>query len=242
MKKYYTLLLFLLLCGWADAQSQPPAEAEKLFNEGLDYKSRQQYAEAVDKFTQAIAVFPWSFDYWHQRGYVRIDMGQYHEAIADFSYMLYFSPKHLRARMERAFALKQIGNAREALEEYRVAVQDHPADFQAHYEYGYSLIDFEEYTKGIEHMKKASELNPESGDPLYELAFCYLKTKQYQTALDTFKSAQAKLGDRTPPGYYFHIAECQVKLGKKAEACTNFEKAEQLKVQGAAEARVANCK
>lgn len=93
MKKLFFLLL-LLICGLAQAQTQPPAEAEKLFNEGLDLKSKQQYAEAVQKFTEAITIFPWSFDYWHQRGFVRIDMGQYHEAIADFSYMLCFSPKH----------------------------------------------------------------------------------------------------------------------------------------------------
>lgn len=241
MKK--VIFLFLItISGFAQAQTQPPAEAEKLFNEGLDFKSKQQYAEAVQKFSEAIAIFPWSFDYWHQRGYVRIDMGQYHEAIADFSYMLFFSPKHLRARLERAFALKQIGNTREALEEYRIAAQDHPTDFQANYEYGYTLIDFEEYTKAVEYMKKAAELNPESGDPLYELGYAYLKSQQYQKALDSFINAHAKLGARTPPKYYLHIADCQVKLGKKAEACANYIKAEQLNVEGAAAARATNCK
>jgi len=242
MKKQFFLLLFLIICGCTLAQTQPPAEAEKLFNEGVDLKTKQQYPEAVAKFTAAIAIYPWHFDYWHQRGYVRIDMGQYHEAIADFSYMLCFSPKHLRARLERAYALKQIGNLKEALEEYRIATQDHPGDYQANYEYGYMLIDFEEYTKAAEYMKKAAELNPESGDPLYELAFAYLKTQQYQKALDTFQNAQAKLGERTPLQYYLHVADCQVKLGKKADACANYTKAEQLKVEGAAAARAANCK
>ncbi|MBN8576325.1 MAG: tetratricopeptide repeat protein [Cytophagales bacterium] len=242
MKNHLLSLFFLISCTNLYAQTQAPAEAEKLFNEGLAFKGQKKYAEAIQKFTDAIAVFPWSFDYWHQRGYVRIDLGQYHEAIADFSYMLYFSPTHLRARMERAYALKRIGNLREALKEYQIAVQEHPTDYQAHYEYGYMLIDFEEYTKAIEQMKLAAELNPTSGDPLYELAYCYKKTQQSQLALDNFNASREKLGDRIPVGYYLHVAECQLQLGKKSEACLNLQKAEQLGVEGAAQARKENCR
>ncbi|MBX2899192.1 MAG: tetratricopeptide repeat protein [Cyclobacteriaceae bacterium] len=89
---------------------------------------------------------------------------------------------------------------------------------------------------------KAAELNPTSGDPLYELAYCYKKTQQSQLALDNFNASREKLGDRIPVGYYLHVAECQLQLGKKSEACLNLQKAEQLGVEGAAQARKENCR
>lgn len=242
MKAFSFLILFLLCAATLDAQTQAPAEAEKLYAEGMELKKQQKYAEAVTKFTQAIAIYPWHFDYWHERGYVRIDLGQYHEAIADFSYMLFFSPTHLRARLERAYALNQIGNSEDALKEYKIAAEQHPTDYQAQYEYGYILIDFEDFAKGAEYMKKAAALKPDSGDPLYELGYAYLKSQEFQKALDAFVASRDKLGDSTPKEYYLHVADCQAIVGKKAEACENYRKAEELGVKNAAATRASFCK
>lgn len=242
MKTYLSILLLFIISFVAKAQEQIPAEADKLFKEGMELKGKGSYAEAVSKFTAAIAVYPWMFDYWYQRGFVRIDMEQYHEAIADFSYMLCFDPTHLRAHMERAYALKQIGQLKAASLDYKAAVDSHPQDYKANYELGYVLIDLEDYTNAITYLKKATEISPTNADPFYELGYAYKMTNQYDKAIEVFLQSMQKTSGSVPDNMYFSLGDCYLKIGKKEEACKHFAKAKELGVEGMDDVIATNCK
>jgi len=229
----YVVILLLVVSPYAGHSQQ--AQADSLYQIGLQYKAAGNYADAVELFSQAIQAYPWQIDYWFQRGYVRIDLGDYHQAIADFGYIIQFKPNHVRARTERAFALRAIGYDSLAFTDYKVAVNADPNDYRANYEIGYMLIDRADYPGAARYLLKASTVYPADPHAPFELGYAYKLNGEFQAAIKAFQKSVLNntLADKIPDRVHFYLAECFLAIKDKKSACEALNKAMELRVEEA---------
>jgi TolA-binding protein len=90
---------------------------------------------------------------------------------------------------------------------------------------GESYFNLKDYTSALPYLKKSGAgLNAQGS---YALGYCYYKTNDYQNAISNFENTGQEK-DSLAQNAWYHMADCDIKLGQKLQAKNAFYSAYQL--------------
>ena len=78
----------------AEATQHVPKAAQKVFEQGLRFRSNQQVQKALESFDRAVELYPQYFQAIAERGHLRIGLGQIPDASADFAKALSLNDRY----------------------------------------------------------------------------------------------------------------------------------------------------
>jgi tetratricopeptide (TPR) repeat protein len=145
--KHRIFATVLLMTISAIANSQ---DVKKIYNEGLDEYKHLHYKEAIDKFTNAIALDSAYINAYIQRGFCKGMLKDFTGEIDDYTKALTIDPHHKFAYISRGSAKNKTGDYINAIEDFNKALEIDPSDQEAYNNRGFSK-------KGLEDMKGACE-------------------------------------------------------------------------------------
>ncbi len=129
--KVSTLRATLLLVLSFLLPHQVLAEAD-WFEKGLLLTRAQQYDEAIEAFSTAVALISGDFEAYNYRGVARTYQGDYDGAIADYTMALQIKPAYAEALNNRGFAWVRKGNLGQALHDFSRAIEIKPVLLDAY--------------------------------------------------------------------------------------------------------------
>lgn len=111
-------------------------EAQVLARRGRGYEDKGLHEQAIDAYSQAIALDPGFADAYFGRGWARLAKGAYGDAAHDFQRMIALRPDAADAYFGRAWALEQQGDGEQAIRQYGEAIRLQPDHADAHFSRG----------------------------------------------------------------------------------------------------------
>jgi tetratricopeptide (TPR) repeat protein len=151
---------------------------------------------------------------------------KYDEAIDYFTKGLKADSKDadLSYRLGIAYYLKKDHVSAEGA--FRQAIENDSTLQDAYFNLGATLGKMEKYDEAIEVLKRAVEYNPEDAEALIHLGGTYLLTKKYDLAIETYTTVIES--DPSNRDAYEGRANAYWKLGKKADAETDYRKVKEM--------------
>ncbi|HEX9569304.1 MAG TPA: tetratricopeptide repeat protein [Rhodospirillales bacterium] len=111
-------------------------EAQVLARRGRGYEDKGLHEQAIDTYSQAVALDPGFADAYFGRGWARLAKGAYGDAAQDFQRMIALRPDAADAYFGRAWALEQQGDGEQAIRQYGEAIRLQPSHADAHFSRG----------------------------------------------------------------------------------------------------------
>jgi Flp pilus assembly protein TadD len=84
---------------------------------------RKEFTDAADLMTKAIAVYPHSPVFYHQRGSCLFHMGEYERALADLDEAIHREPRKPEHYENRGHCYQRLGRPEEAEREFKKAAE-----------------------------------------------------------------------------------------------------------------------
>lgn len=238
-------LLFLMVCGLSNLSSsaqvvQIPtradqiAKAQQLFNSGNSDLSRGKFEDAVQKYTEAIAVDASIPLPYINRGVAYLSLSKFAEAAADADRALSLlatgthPPDHSAlAHQVKGMVFQNQRDHKLAVESFSKSIELFPSDAKFWNSRGTAFLYLREYDKALKDLDKAVDLD--ASIPMFYInrATVRMSLKDMSGALKDLDEA-LKLNDVDPNAYYTR-ANAHVKLGKLDEALKDYDKAIALK-------------
>lgn len=178
---------------------QKVAQAKAYFEEGMTFTRTSQYEQAVQAYTQAIALEPTLAEAHHELGYAFYRLGKYEESISSSEQAIKLKPKNPETYHNLALAymgLRHWEKAAEALQESISIRPNYPA---AYYNLGLVYRKLLDNEAAIESLQEAIRLKPDFATAHYELALSYLDIDERESAIleyEILSSLNQKLADR----------------------------------------------
>jgi Tfp pilus assembly protein PilF len=144
-------------------------EAQKLFDQGIEFDRQNKDAEAADAFKKAIEIAP-DFAEAHLRLAMSYDVLQqkkeaeeeYKKAAETYQKSLRQDSKDAKAFYNMALAYNKLGKMDEAAKALRQAVKLEPENDDYQYEFGLALGHVAQYQEAVNALEKALEINPDN--------------------------------------------------------------------------------
>ncbi|MEA5550910.1 tetratricopeptide repeat protein [Anabaena cylindrica UHCC 0172] len=236
--KFYTIMFFLLgfgLLGYLDVMikftrpfvSQNPYTQQSLMSrqekkiiqeENLnftDYYERgnaayqkQDYAQAIENFTQGIKKNPSFSKLYMNRGNARYNMNDYEGALADYTQALKINPQEVKAMVNRGNAYYMLAEYssdpdqeyKKAINNFNTALSINGNDSEAYIRRGivhsqiakYSQNYYQQYKKSIADFTEAIQLNSSKAEAYFQRGLARYQFAQYSSSyIQTYKQAIA---------------------------------------------------
>ena len=163
MKKFF-LLILVAISFYSPAFSESEKE---LFENGVNFLKQDRYQEALDTFTELIAISPGNPDAYKNRGVAHMKLDQYDLAIEDFERTKEIVPdlKGLYSNLGVAWYYKE--DYPRAIENYNKEISLSPGNHFAYFNRAICRSELKEYEKSLGDINKTLELFPE-----FYLALC----------------------------------------------------------------------
>lgn len=220
MKNLLPIAIFLVTCGYVNAQSSDSAEI--YFQKAIELKTSRQYLMASKNFEKALIFNKTFVAAYLENGYAYLEMRKVDNAISNFAKASELDPANTTAAKElmelyynyrqfakaKVIALKCIGcqNAEKIIamcnfqnEDYGSAIKGllnylakNPSDAEATYTLAKSYLDMEQYKSAVPYYTKAVLLNPEKNTWVYELGMLHYTLNDYKNAVTYFNKAAEK--------------------------------------------------
>ena len=189
MKKIFLLILVAVsvaISFYSPAFSQSEKE---LFENGVSFLKQERYQEALDTFTELIAIAPGNPDAYKNRGVAHMKLDQYDLAIEDFERTKEIVPdlKGLYSNLGVAWYYKE--DYPKAIENYNKEISLSPDNYFAYFNRAICRAELNEYGKSLGDINKTLKLFPE-----FYLALClkgdlFAKMNQPQKAEQVYEEA-----------------------------------------------------
>jgi tetratricopeptide (TPR) repeat protein len=131
---------------------------EDYLNEGIVYFLQDEYGEAIDLLSEAIALQPLYVDAYLLRGQAYYLIGQFMEVAADFEKAVALSPEYTDAYLYQGLALASSGRLYEAVDDFNQAIELDPNYATAYYFRGMAQGDLNRPDQMLADLQKAREL------------------------------------------------------------------------------------
>ena len=89
-------------------------KANEAYKSGYYLTDEKKYEAALEKYSEAVDIFPLFFEALHNRAFVLMDMGRWEEAIDDFKRSLQVNPEGLAATFSIGECEYRLDNLNEA--------------------------------------------------------------------------------------------------------------------------------
>lgn len=151
------------------------------------------------------------------------------EAIAHINRLIQLNPNNAYAYFERGYIKHKLRRYAEAIKDYDKTIELNPNDVYAYHNRGSAKCNLEHYDQAFTDFAKAIQLSPNHSRSYYNQGILKYKLKRYAEAILDFDEA-IELN-----GCWLHLAysyrgRANQKLGKSAEAKTDFENAKAIEL------------
>ncbi len=211
-------LFFFLAC--------PPAAGAGAFHQGVKAAQQQDYATAVQHFTEAIQQQESLALAYSHRCLMHLLIEQPANAAADCTQALQIRPDLPTAHFYRGLAQYRLGQYTAAIADLTQHLQHQPQDGRAYYNRGLAEFAMSQYEVAIADyqtaLAQAQAMPPEDQAEIYnDLGLAYLANAQPHRAMTSLDQAIAL--DQTSPRAYFNRGCLCHRLGNYLAALANFE-------------------
>lgn len=152
---------------------------DDFYNRGIEKAKQKDYAGAIEEFSHALQLTPYSAEAYLQRGLAYYDSGAIHQAVSDYTQALNFYPDSVEANYYRGLARVVLKNLPGALEDVDRAIRLNPHHAAAHNLRGIVRRKQGYIQDAIASFKKAAELYLAQKDK-ENCRLCLEKIKQLQ--------------------------------------------------------------
>jgi len=171
------------------------------FENGMKLYHKQDYLAAINKFSQAINLYPDYVEAYYYRGNSQSYLKSYRGSIADYSKAIELDPDNISLYEFR-------GNARVFIEEYQGAIADFSRVIEAKpdvanaYKWRANARSKSgDYDGAIADYNRVLELNPDEVESIFMLAILYHAQKKYKEAKDATARA-LEIDPKSPVIHY----------------------------------------
>lgn len=131
------------------------------YEEGLNYISRGNYGQALDKFLPLLQKYGENWNLFYMTGIAYKGLGNYEEAIENFVEAINLGAESSDLYNELGICLFGIGNIKEAIDILTKGVEMDKENYKLIFNRGIVYYQLGLYEQALEDIKKAHELNPE---------------------------------------------------------------------------------
>jgi len=174
-----------------------------LYNLGVMYKDKEDYAKAISTLKKALR-------YIKATGYTRVNMAMYSDA-------------YMGSCINLGLIYTRIGMYEDAVKILKEALQFKPTDLDANYNLGNVYYVMGDVEKASEQMRKFVDLDPNNAEAHNFAGLMYYRRGLFNAALDEFQTA-AKM-DPKEKQYSHNIGLVLAKMGREDEANQAFQQA-----------------
>ena len=167
----------------------PYSAGAAYFNRGNLWLHKQEWARALDDFTEALKQSPKDPCILHNRGLAWFQVKKYNGAIADFTAALAIDPKYAWAYEDRARTWAAAGSYDAAIADYTAEIQLEPAAAAAFLGRGLAFVETGQPDWAIADLSEALRLNPRLARAYTGRGVAWKAKQDYQHALDDLNEA-----------------------------------------------------
>ena len=173
---------------------------ESLINRGSCYRRQKQYQNALNDFSEVLAMQKRNRKALNNRGLTYSDMGRYQLALQDFNTALDRPRSYAPALVNRGnvYLKPEVRQYANAEADFRKVTELTPDDHNAWFRLGYALAQRGRHNEAIESLSKAIQLMPSQGFYNFGRAQSYEALGNRQAALQDYQQAQS-LGVQVDP-------------------------------------------
>lgn len=232
MRHVIALSLPVLLSSVLPAQEQ----SGDLTARGREAAQQQQWAEAIDTLTKALAAHPDDIEALRWRGHAYTGAQQYEKAFADLERALDLGAEDAWTNYAHAMALYHLGHSEEAVRGYTTALAIDPGFVKAYEWRGFNKSLLGDHIGAVADLDIAIRLDPGN-------AWLYFIRAKACVALLDFHRAELDLwkvvdGDSENADAHSQLGYLKACLGEVQPAINMLERAVKLDAKGQVEARL----
>ncbi|MGM3305586.1 tetratricopeptide repeat protein [Anabaena sp. WFMT] len=157
-------------------------KGHKLFN-------LQRYENAIESYDKAIAIKPYKYEAWYNRGLALAELEKYEEAIASYDKAIAIKPDYHEALYRQGVALRQLHRYTEAIASYDKAIAIKPDDHQAWNNRGIALDELQRYAEAIVSYNKAIAIKPDYYITWNNRGIALRQLREYTKAIASYDRA-----------------------------------------------------
>lgn len=219
---------------------------QQIFYKGLDYASNGQFIKAKEQFDEALRLDP-SFEpaegaknildralgkkikspaiilyFKTTRKALKNEFASFAEIIDEYSKVIKLDSNFADAYNVRSEFFSREGQYGRAIADLNKAIALEPDSWDFYYTRGIAYTKTGQYEKAINDLTKFIERAPGYAQAYFERGVSYIKTRQYHRAVTDFTKA-IELNPKNVSSYNNRGYIYMEKLGKKREACSDWE-------------------
>ena len=174
---------------WFFLMPKPLGDPKLIYLEGVDKYEKGQYKEAIQDFTQVIALNPQDARAYNQRGDAFYRLGNYQKAQLDASIAIGLNPQDANAYYDRGFSNYQLGKYKEAIADYTKAIQLNAKNPYTYYGRGLARVEMKDHQRAMADFNKAIALQPKYTGAYLQRGILRRRLRQHQAAIQDFNTA-----------------------------------------------------
>ncbi len=140
-------------------QRMPRSLSERWLEEGNSLQEAGRYKEAIDAYSQAIALDPWNAYVYYCRGSAYDDLENYKRAIKDYGRAIELNPQYSEAYNDRGLAYSNLNRYERAIADFDQAIKLDPQYASAYGGRGLASYALKDLESAIEDYNRAIELD-----------------------------------------------------------------------------------
>ncbi len=187
-------------------KSSHRAKAQRSYNTGIGYLGRDEYAQALPYFIEAVVVDPDYPEAWFQIGYCDTELGRYAQAVDAFKRAVKIKPNFAEAYSNMGNAYSYLDRYQAAIESYRQALRIDPSDAITYKNMGGAYHQLERFEDAIRWYKEAIRLRPDDADTYANLGLSLGRLHEWEEAIQAHKQAIRINPDHAQAHYLLGLA------------------------------------
>ena len=173
----------------------PTMDTEELCDRGIALNAAGRFAEAMQCFTEALALRPDFTDARYNLGNSYVHLGRLDEAIECYRAVLVRAPRSADTHSSLGAALQERGRLDDAQSAYERAIELEPSNAEALSNFATLLEELGRRRDAFVLYQRALEANPASARTAYNLGLAYLREQQFELG---WRYCEARFDTRPP--------------------------------------------
>lgn len=188
--------------------------------------SAGQYKEAIERYRQALKIWPYLTKGWAEIGRIYLDMKDYRRAQISLERAVQNDPGAPDTLNDLGVAHLFQNNLDKALDLFQAVNEIDPSYPQSYFNIALCHLARNEQGEAIQHLRQYLRLRPDDPRALKELAYMYANDQNYRDALNSLQVALTHAPEWPP--LYFDAAATSALMGRTEQALRYLDKAEIL--------------
>ena len=168
---------------------QPNSPEDIFYNLGISLHKSAQITQAIQAYSQAIAINPAHTHAHFNLGNAYQELQQWHEASAAYLKAIQLDPKKPESHYNLGLSQQKSRHFHASIQAYKTALKLKPSYIEAHINLGNTYKETGDYNSAKQHYQAALKINPEHVGTLNNLGLIYCQEKDWNDALNTYKRA-----------------------------------------------------